>query len=286
MDLTALTLSLEEDLRPLSGVLWQQGVRHRIYEENGMQVLKVESEEARDYACELYSRWQRGEVRIREVPAEGEAQPSPLAQRARLMPATLLLIAFSLAGFLLFYLGMAQALSLLTFSAFDIVGGQPQFYPHEGQYWRLLTPVFLHFGWLHIAFNSLWVWELGGRVERRLGSGVLLAMVVIVGVGSNLAQHLYGVYWEDRISLFGGMSGVVYGLLGFCWLVGDRRKDPVLRLPRGVVLFMLGWLVFCMVGPTALLGAGSVANAAHLGGLLIGCALGLLFLQLPGFKSG
>jgi GlpG protein len=189
----------------------------------------------------------------------------------RSVPVTLVLIALSVVGFLLFYLhAPVRLLSLLTFDDFRIAGGQIVFLHTEGQYWRLLTPIFLHFGWLHITFNSLWMWELGGLIEQRLGSSVLCALVLVCGVGSNMAQH-----WYSGPSLFGGMSGVVYALLGFCWVYNTILPNRGLRMPPGIIVFMLVWLVFCMVGPTESLGIGSIANAAHLGGLLLGCLMAL-----------
>ena len=65
---------------------------------------------------------------------------------------------------------------------------------------------------------------------------------------------------------------MVYGLLGFCWIHNLLLPDRFLDVPRGIIIFMLVWLVFCMVAPTEMLGLGSIANAAHLAGLLLGCA--------------
>ena len=93
-----------------------------------------------------------------------------------------------------------------------------------------MTPVFLHFGWLHITFNCLWLWELGALVEQRLGALVLLGLVVLCGAGSNIAQHL----WSGP-SLFGGMSGVVYALLGFCWIYNMLLPDRYLQMPRAII---------------------------------------------------
>jgi GlpG protein len=140
------------------------------------------------------------------------------------------------------------------------------FKPHDGQYWRLVTPIFLHFGWLHIIFNSLWIWELAGLVESRLGWARLLLLVLVCAAGSNITQAVV-----SGPSLFGGMSGVVYGLLGFCWVYQSLQPRAGLQIPQGILLFMLGWLVLCMVVPTQSLGIGAVANGAHLGGLIIGC---------------
>ena len=189
----------------------------------------------------------------------------------RHVPATLVLLALSFAGFLLVYLNAPMEwLSTLTYTNFRVSGQQLVFIGTEGQYWRLLTPIFLHFGWMHIVFNSLWVWELGGKLELCLGPWALLALVVVLGVSSNSGQYLVG-----GSALFGGMSGVVYGLLGFSLVYGRLRSVPLLAVPNGLVIFMVGWLIFCMVAPTEILGFGSIANTAHLVGLVVGCTLGL-----------
>jgi len=188
----------------------------------------------------------------------------------RAIPATLGFIACGVIGFGLIYFDDPGSLvHFLTFTDFSISGGKLRFLPTEGQYWRLLTPIFLHFGWLHIVFNSLWMWELGGLLERRLGSISLLALVVLSGIVSNTAQYL----WTGP-SLFGGLSGVVYALLGFCWIYNWLLPHRRLAVPQGIIVFMLVWLVLCMVVPTGWLGFG-IANAAHLGGLVFGCLAAL-----------
>jgi GlpG protein len=190
----------------------------------------------------------------------------------RSLPATLILIVLSFSGFLLFYLGAPlEWAGMFTFTAIKASGQQWVFVASDHQYWRLLTPIFLHFGWMHIVFNSLWLWQLGGKIELRLGPWLLLALVVFLGIGSNSAQ-----YWAAGPSLFGGMSGVVFGLLGFSFIYSRLLVVSELAVPNGIALFMVGWMVFCMLAPTELLGFGSIANAAHLGGLVGGCLLGLL----------
>src|SRR5690606_11070458 len=89
----------------------------------------------------------------------------------------------------------------------------------SGEQWRLLTPIFLHFGLLHQLFNMLWLWDLGGALEARRGFGFLALFVLISGIGGNLAQYLI-TGWP----YFGGVSGVVFGLLGFIWMPG--RYNP------------------------------------------------------------
>lgn len=91
------------------------------------------------------------------------------------------------------------------------------------------------------------------------------------GLASNFAQ-----YWWAGPSLFGGLSGVLYGLLGHCWIYQRLAPNPAYRLPPGVLVMMLAWLLICMTGIFELLQFGAIANAAHVGGLLTGCLTGLL----------
>jgi len=161
-----------------------------------------------------------------------------------------------------------------TFQDFAISGRQVAFGTidqalAEGQYWRLLTPVFIHFGIFHLAFNSLWIWEFGRRIESYAGSMHFAMIVLLTGIGSNIGQYL----WEGP-SLFGGMSGVLYGLLGYLWIHQKIHPRPELALPPGIIGFLLAWLVICMTGVVDMLMGGRIANAAHASGLVLGMALG------------
>jgi len=131
------------------------------------------------------------------------------------------------------------------------------------QSWRFIGPVFLHFSLLHIAFNLLWWWELAGQVERQQGKLALLVIFFVTGISSNLAEYyLVGPY-------FGGLSGVVYGLVGYCWLSGKLSKGANLSLPDSYFLFLLGWLALGFIDILPV----NIANYAHLVGLLAGLIL-------------
>jgi GlpG protein len=132
----------------------------------------------------------------------------------------------------------------------------------QGELWRLFTPIFLHMGWLHILFNMLWLRDLGSMVEGRQNSVVLGLLVLVFAAGSNLAQY----FLEGPA--FGGMSGVVYGLLGYIWIRGKLDPGSGLYLNQPTVIMMLLWMV---VGFS---GAMHMANWAHLGGLVLGMGWG------------
>lgn len=152
----------------------------------------------------------------------------------------------------------------------------------QGQVWRLISPIFIHFivaGLpIHLLFNMMWLWDLGGSIEKAKGGQYLLALVFLIGVGSNLVQYFSSIMIHGSGGFFGGMSGVVYGLLGFIFV--RRRFDPFfpLRLNDAIMKFMLIWLV---LGFTGLIG--NIANAAHLSGLLIGAGLGYLTAKTKKF---
>jgi GlpG protein len=132
-----------------------------------------------------------------------------------------------------------------------------------GQVWRLITPIFIHYGPLHLLFNMLWLSDLGAMVEKRQGMLKLAVLVLILAIGSNLGQ-----YWVDG-PFFGGMSGVVYGLFGYIWLRGQCDPASGLTLSPTTVWMMLAWYFLCLFGFI-----GHVANTAHTVGLVLGVLWG------------
>lgn len=265
---------LEEDLRPISALLFQQRIAHRIVEDGGEQVIQLQEPSDTDRAADLLKRWQSGELNItlKSGPSR-QPQPARLSASWATSPVSLMLIALSVVGFLLTYVFPSPELvAQLTYNAFELRGGRPVFVESSGQPWRLITPVFLHFGWMHIVFNSLWCWDLGRRIESALGSLNLAGLFLVTALLSNTAQDMVA-----GPVLFGGLSGVVYGFLGFAYTAGRlNAKWHAMAPATPVMLFMVGWLVFCMSGFIEVLGF-SVANTAHLAGLLSGVGIGLLF---------
>lgn len=265
-ELKALEVAPGENLLELSQYLWRHGLAHRVIELQGRQVLLVKQKNQIDPVRDLYARLRRGEP-LPEQPALPVVRDNVLRTLLR-VPVTMTLIALSLLGFFIASFNL-PLMKWLTFFEFDQVGGYTFFSTMKHEYWRLLTPIFLHFNLMHIVFNMLWLWDLGRRVELVQGRMRLLLIVLLIGVGSNIAQAVFA-----QTSIFGGMSGVDYGLLGYCWLWGWLRKDPVLYVPVPVMIAMLAMMLLGMTGFSQLMGVGAVANAAHVGGLVMGLLLG------------
>ncbi|MFI8417306.1 rhomboid family intramembrane serine protease GlpG [Serratia sp. NPDC078593] len=161
-----------------------------------------------------------------------------------------------------------MALCILIYILMQVLGDNtvmywlswPQNSDQYAQLWRWISHAFLHFSLLHITFNLLWWWYLGGPMEKRLGAGKLFVLAVVSAFFSGWAQSLFSG------AFFGGLSGVVYALMGYCWLSGERAPERGLMLPRGLMAFSVLWLV---AGYFDVLGM-SIANAAHVAGLVLG----------------
>ncbi len=172
-------------------------------------------------------------------------------------------------------LTLVVIIACLAIYALDAIGlpifDELAFHPTLAQFtdwqaWRYVTPAFIHFSVLHLVFNLLWWWYLGGQIEQRLGSGKLFILLIVGAALPNIAEFFVS---GPR---FGGLSGVVYALLGYSWLRTRLQPDCGLAMPPALIGFMLVWLV---LGFLDMLGT-PTANMAHLVGLLVGLAQGWL----------
>jgi GlpG protein len=151
----------------------------------------------------------------------------------------------------------------------------------HGQVWRLVTPIFIHIGFLHLVFDMYWLYVLGTVIERRRGRLRYLSLIVVTAVLSNLAEYYLGhPDWSvspPRLVVhpaFGGMSGVVYGLFGYVWMKARFQPELGLGIHPNTVVFMMLWLVLCMTPVVPYIIGSGVANAAHAGGLIVGMLIG------------
>ena len=180
-----------------------------------------------------------------------------------------------------FYSSFGSKLNLIEpifFNKFLISFNQIQFYDFQTTYlisneWcRLVTPMFIHFSLTHLIFNCLWIYILGREIEQLDGKIIFIFLILFTSASSNYLQYSF-----SGPSLFGGLSGVVYGLLGYCFVSETFLRINKFSFPPAIYIFMFVWLLIGFTGFLDLLGFGKIANFAHLGGLLSGILSGYIF---------
>src|SRR5258708_6426370 len=171
------------------------------------------------------------------------------------------------------FLGMvlASGSPLQGFTGMELVqwGANAGAYTLSGEWWRLLTCVFVHGGLLHIAFNMWCLWDLGALSESLYGRWTFGAIYLLCGVGASLAS----ITWNAH-SLSAGASGAIFGLAG---ALIAAFKFGEFSVPREALSGTMRSLVV-FVGFNLIFGAASrvTDNAAHVGGLITGLILGTL----------
>ncbi len=153
---------------------------------------------------------------------------------------------------------------------FNTLFGWMQFKADSPLQW--ITPAFVHFSVLHLLFNLLWWVMLGARIERACGRSMLWVLLFVTALCSNWAQFL--MVGPN----FGGLSGVVYGLVGFAWLYGVLRPNEPELIAKPMVGFMVFWLILGFVDVLFI----PMANWAHLGGLFSGALVALFTVNKRG----
>lgn len=133
----------------------------------------------------------------------------------------------------------------------------------SGEIWRPFTPMLLHFSFLHILFNMMWLNDLGRRIEFVRGTRRFVVLVLVTSGVSGVAE----LYWSGP--LFGGMSGVVFGLIGYAWMRGRTQPEQGIALAPNQIVYSMLWMLLCMGGAF-----GPIANAAHAAGFVSGSMIG------------
>src|SRR5437870_780698 len=149
----------------------------------------------------------------------------------------------------------------------------------QGQWWRFVTPIFIHIGLLHIFFNSYALWIVGPQVEKLYGSARFVILYVLTGVAGVIGSYFYH---PETISA--GASGAIFGLFGVLLVFGLRyRSDIPPFFKRAVGTGVLPVIVINLVIGFSI---PAIDNSAHIGGLLAGAALAAVVpFQKPGEET-
>jgi membrane associated rhomboid family serine protease/Flp pilus assembly protein TadD len=138
-----------------------------------------------------------------------------------------------------------------------------------GQWWRLVTSMFVHFGIIHLGLNMWCLWNLGRAAERLLGRFSYLVAYFASGIFGSIAS----VYWHPQAA-GGGASGAIFGLAGVLVSFVYLKKTPANLQINSKMLGSLGtFIAYNLLFGAAIPG---ISNAAHLGGLVMGFAVGAL----------
>jgi membrane associated rhomboid family serine protease len=219
--------------------------------------------------CVQHQAAQRGEV----SPIQRIESPSWLQSQSSSMLVTQIIFGLNIAVFVGMLLAGVQMLG--NPSVQDLVRFGANFGPYtlSGQWWRLLSCIFIHGGLLHIAFNMWCLWDLGRLAESIYGHWMFAAVYLISG----LAASLGSIFWNP-FTLSVGASGAIFGIAGA--LIASFYLGEF-SLPKAAMSGMLR-SVMLFVGYNLFFGAivARTDNAAHVGGLLMGLLLGALIAKL------
>lgn len=165
---------------------------------------------------------------------------------------------------------------LITSFVHEVVpylGLVPTFVLHRFWVWQVATYMFLHGGIFHIVFNMLALWMFGAELERIWGTRYFLKFYFVTGIGAGILTVLFstlpfGFAQQIQQSIVIGASGAIYGLmLAYALYFPDRPIYMyfVFPIPAKIFVAIMGAIAFF----SSLSEAGGVANATHLGGLLV-----------------
>ena len=149
----------------------------------------------------------------------------------------------------------------------------------KGQWWRFVTPIFLHIGWLHLIFNSYALWIVGPQVEKLYGSARFVILYVVTGVAGVFGSYMFHPYSESA-----GASGAIFGLFGVLLVFGIRYRSAIPPFfKRAVGTGVLPVIVINLIIGLTIPG---IDNSAHIGGLLAGALLAAVVpFQKPGAET-
>ncbi|MBS0266523.1 MAG: rhomboid family intramembrane serine protease [Planctomycetes bacterium] len=288
------TLVDERQAMKLTAYLFTLGIRSQLEEENGEFLIWAHDEDRISQAREEFQQFVQDPGAARYQQAEEQAgrlqatlvqqemerrksapiiRPRPLAPSSRGLTFVLIVICVAI-GFATNFGEDREDSTLWRNLLIDgpvLIGGH--FYPRpkfsadwdvlHGQFWRLITPILLHAGPMHLLFNMMGLHNLGKLIEARFGSRTLLGLVLVIALVSNLVQYAWGGPY------FVGISGVVLGLFGYLWMKSVFDPTAGFRIASSSIVWMLIFVGACFTGAF-----GPIANGSHLGGLLTGMALG------------
>jgi rhomboid protease GluP len=226
-----------------------------------------------------------GAISIQSVVAEEQERVERRYARAlfsRATPVTYALLAANVGVFLLMTIVSGGPEDTDTLIAF---GAKTNRLLQSGEWFRLITPIFIHAGLLHLLLNSYALWVVGTQVEKLYGSARFLLIYLLSGIGGVAGSYFGQIFLQKPYDLPSvGASGAIFGLFGVLAVFGFRYRremPPAIRramtagvLPVIAVNLIIGFSIRF------------IDNSAHIGGLLTGAALTLIIPYIAPGREG
>lgn len=149
----------------------------------------------------------------------------------------------------------------------------------NGEYYRLVTSIFMHFGINHLLNNMLVLFVLGDNLERALGSVKYLFFYFLCGIGGNVASLMMNIGEQGYFVVSAGASGAIFGVVGglvYAVAVNKGRLEDLGTAQLMILILFTLYHGFTNAG---------IDNAAHIGGLIAGILLGIILYRKPKRKS-
>ncbi len=233
---------------------------------------------------------------------DGETMRFARAVLSRPYKFTVIFLVANLFVFMLMWNSSGMSFSTFNFFPYEVLiayGAKVNYLVREHyQWWRFITPMFIHINLIHLMVNMYSLWVVGPYVERLYGSAKFVVFWVLTGVAGVVASYLTvvppgtglgpvaGFLFKTADSPSAGASGALFGLVGVLFVFGIKFRH---ELPEGFKrAFGTGLLPMIMMNLViGYVGRGLIDNAAHLGGFFAGAGLALLVnYRRPGERSG
>jgi membrane associated rhomboid family serine protease/Flp pilus assembly protein TadD len=204
--------------------------------------------------------------------AEGMGQRSrvgiPAPGQASVAPSFLITAGLIGLNVIMFLIMVLRGVSPFAPSAQQMIAFGADFGPLtlNGQWWRLVSSMFVHFGIVHIGLNMWCLWNLGRAAEQLMGRASYLLAYFVSGIFSSIAS----VYWHP-MGASAGASGAIFGMAGVLVSYVYLKKTPSHIKINSKMLGSLGTFIAYNLAFGALPG---ISNAAHIGGLVMGLVVG------------
>ena len=148
----------------------------------------------------------------------------------------------------------------------------PPYISENGEYWRLFTATFMHFGFGHLLHNMVMLAAAGQILERAMGKAKFLFLYFMSGIGGSLLSYMQMVH-SGNYAVAAGASGAIFGIIGgLAWVVIVHKGHYETLTGKG----MIGMIALCLYYGIS---TGNVDNWGHIGGLLMGFAMSMIFYR-------